>query len=219
VARIGSRIVVLVHIGAAEGDVARELLDGGLVPPSKGREVREGRTAVVVGIPQLHCGRLGAIVAASHNALPHVCRSVDGRHLSVGFNSVDEFHDVITVAIVVRSPATVGRLVGFDIEPDHAIERAGDVGHHLVDLRRGRFAPAGEHVDISDHASGLSVAQIVDHMDVHRSEGVPAPHDDIGITVVLHALVGGSGERLTDIHAQHAQRWHHHQQDREQPLH
>ena len=127
-------IEVFIDSCSAKSSIALELLDRGLGPASESLEVSEGRIVIVVSVPQLLRCDAGTCSETAHNGLPHVSCRIDGWHLSVALDAVDDLGQEGTVSCVVAAPATACAGVGFNVDPHHAVEVAGNGRHHLVDL-------------------------------------------------------------------------------------
>ncbi len=124
-----------------------------------------------MSIPKRYVSEACASIRAAHNALPHVIRSVDTRGAPVVSDCLHELRDVgtVRVSIIVRPAATWTR-VSFDVEPDHSIVGAPEVGNQLIDLSCGALSPAREHINIHKFdSSGTGVRHVCWAVPVHGS--------------------------------------------------
>ncbi len=150
-------------------------------------------------------GSCRAARETAHDGLPHVLGGIDGRHLSVALDAVDCLNQEVAVAGVVTSPSASRARIGLHVNPHHSVEVAGDGGYHLIDLSGGGLASAGEHVDVGDESSSTSVVEVVDDVAIDSTIGAVSSDDGEVVATVLHALIGGGREELTDIHTQGAE--------------
>ena len=145
-----SRVPIPVDTCPTKRGSSQILLNVRCFPSSKCSIICETWSVVVVSIPQRYSNwSLSTSFIVSENWTPHISWRINSHFFSFGFYGSDSLHQKGTVwGRVMTTPRTSSTRISLHINPNSIIKCTWNVSNQIIDLLRGIFSSAWEHISV-----------------------------------------------------------------------